>query len=154
MLLARRRSVERLACSLRVDLDEAVNSAACRALAALAAYRPEKGTLTAWLNAILRNAIYQLGRDARRDRLGRRAWNGDAPDPRQREGLDLLAAQEKAERAEALLRSAGPFIRRVARLRQRGLTFRRIARRLGVPMSLVTGRWFAWRRSALRRLED
>jgi hypothetical protein len=56
-------------------------------------------------------------------------------------------------RAKALLAAADPFVQEVARLRQEGLTFREVAQRMGMQRtSQVTGRWFAWCRSARKIL--
>jgi DNA-directed RNA polymerase specialized sigma24 family protein len=138
-----------LAQSLRVDLAEATNGAVVRALAAVEAYSPAKGPLAAWLLTILRNTLYQIGRDARRHRAREPAGQGiDVADDRQICGLDLLLAHEQAERARALLDSAGAFVQEIARLREEGHTFRQIAEQMGAPMTLVTSRWFAWCRSA------
>jgi RNA polymerase sigma factor (sigma-70 family) len=130
-ILSRRGWIERLAWSLRVDAEDALNEAFIRAVERISTFSTAKGTLTAWLLMILRNSAYQLARNARRGRIrsltdsdGRAA---ETIDRRQEEPGERLLVREEAERVGALLHNAGPFIQEVARLREQGLIFRAVA---------------------------
>jgi RNA polymerase sigma-70 factor (ECF subfamily) len=100
--------------------------------------------LRSWVARIARNAMLDLYRKQRRRRCSSlTARDGETIDPAAPtpEPLRELIARETAGRLEEALAKASPLIRRIAELRQAGLSFAQVAGRLGRSHSAVVSTW-------------
>jgi RNA polymerase sigma-70 factor (ECF subfamily) len=142
------------------EAEDLVQETLLKALRYFHQYRPGTNA-RAWLARILKNSFISAWRSRGGSKQRVLSALEDAPDlPAQStpadpvDPFDALRLREQKRSVEAILRAIPQRYRSTLRLHFRGLSYREIAERLGVPMGTVMSRLHRARRHAARLLQE